>query len=164
MSTPIMVAYVKLVLVPYRERLAAEANDPEIRKRPLVLVLDRCSVHLTAEVRRLLAENNILVIWVVANMTGKLQPLDVGVMSSFKSKVVKFNEERMFRNLCGEASPADVGRRAQYAVNATEAEQIATLMHAVGKINRSVAAQSWKTALSYKAVASKVTKDLRQRR
>ena len=64
-----------------------ELGLPERQKA--LLILDVFRAHHTTEVQQKLCESNILVVFVPANCTDKLQPLDLSVNKSFKNEMRK---------------------------------------------------------------------------
>ena len=60
------------------------ANPPA---RPILLIQDGHSSHITVELIELAKENNIHILCLPSHTTHLLQPLDVGVFSSFKHHI-----------------------------------------------------------------------------
>ncbi|OWY94480.1 Retroelement [Phytophthora megakarya] len=67
----------------------AEQVPAEI-KRPLLLIMDGCSSHISLEVVDMADELEIMLVCLPANSTHLFQPLDVAVFGSFKSKLQFF--------------------------------------------------------------------------
>ena len=80
MTSSIMVDYIKNFLV------------KEIPSGKTLLIMDSFSGHKTAEVKKTCKENNIDIMMIPGGYTGLLQPLDISVNRSFKSKLkfIKF--------------------------------------------------------------------------
>ena len=55
--------------------------------RPVLLIQDGCSSHISIELIELAKENDVHLLCLPSHITHVLQPLDVGVFSSFKHHV-----------------------------------------------------------------------------
>jgi hypothetical protein len=77
--------YVEAILVPYfTAQRAALDLDPT---HPGLLLMDVFAAHRTDKVKKLLAHHNIIYIFIPANCTGELQPLDVSGNGNFKESL-----------------------------------------------------------------------------
>ena len=132
-TAEVMASWIKNVLLPYREELVKRHGE-RARTKFIVLIMDRCSVHATETVIELLRVNRVHVIWVVANMTGKLQPLDVSVMRSAKAKVKAVNETRRLRQLVHGDTQGASKRRDPLGLNNTERQQLLSIVAAGNRV------------------------------
>jgi hypothetical protein len=77
MSEDIMVEWIERIFIPYT--LMARDNNQRV-----VLILDTLRAHQTEEIRRLIRENHIQLLYIPGGLTGQLQPLDVGINGPLK--------------------------------------------------------------------------------
>ena len=75
--------YILNVLVPYLEAERKALALPD--DHPALLILDIFAAHRTLAVKELCAEHHIVMVFVPANCTGELQPLDVSCNGEFKA-------------------------------------------------------------------------------
>ena len=80
-----MLRFIDKVLNPYLQKKREELELPECQKA--LLILDVFRAHRTTEVQPKLSESNILVVFVPANCTDRLQPLDLSVNKPFKNEM-----------------------------------------------------------------------------
>ena len=85
MNGPAALIYLKRVIFPYFARRRKEIGLGQHQKA--VLILDTYSSHLTPAFRKLCADSNVLLRYVVPGMTGELQPQDIGINKPFKDHV-----------------------------------------------------------------------------
>jgi len=84
MTSDIMVDWIEKTLVPHVEKERVSVNDVEER---CLLIMDSFSGHRTAAVKETLERHGIDLCMIPGGMTKHLQPLDIAVNRSFKSKV-----------------------------------------------------------------------------
>ena len=84
MTSDIMVDWIEKTLVPHVEKERVSGNDVEER---CLLIMDSFSGHRTAAVKETLERHGIDLCMIPGGMTKHLQPLDIAVNRSFKSKV-----------------------------------------------------------------------------
>lgn len=80
-----MQCYVANILKPWVEQQRAELGLPASQKA--LLVLDVYKAHRTPDVLHVLKENGLELVYIPANCTSELQPLDVLVNSFFKAEI-----------------------------------------------------------------------------
>ena len=78
--------YIKEILIPF---VTKKREDLKLRKSQPALVLFDCfRGQCTDEVKKLLADNNILTVKIPANCTDKLQPMDVAINKPMKEELM----------------------------------------------------------------------------
>lgn len=97
MTEEVMIEWINVVLMPFAYRRGTHR---------ICLILDSFAVHRQDNVRMLLRDNGIAIIYIPGGMTAELQPLDVGVNAPFKHYI----HEAMINNTTFEQSTASEKR------------------------------------------------------
>lgn len=102
---------------------------PDSIARPLVLILDGCGSHYSEEVLAAAECLNVMLVFLPPNATHLLQPLDVAVFATLKSKI---------QTLLGELVEED--ENGYYNISKDDAIQVASMAWRGARIDRNVKA------------------------
>ncbi len=69
------------------------------QKNPSILILDNHKTHTMIEAGKLTKENGVHLLTLLPHTSGKIQPFDVGVLSSFKAAYNLTVDSRLLRNV-----------------------------------------------------------------
>lgn len=80
-------AFFRYTILPYQDKLSSRAQLTEGKREKLVLMIDRAPAHTTFKIRELCYHDNIDLLYVPGGCTHRVQPLDLGFNSAYKSQL-----------------------------------------------------------------------------
>jgi len=126
-NSGVMLSWLERVVLPRRK-------DPNKR---ILLLIDCCSLHRTAEVRAFCLAHKIDVLFIPPNCTGLLQPMDIGINRIMKDYLRKFTVGRIFYEYDG------TGQRVHDARYLTEHRYQCALLSSLNQIAKATVVNSF---------------------